>query len=84
LTSDAWWNSSVNARGAGNLVSCIFLLDGKRASCDVQVVLVRKDGLPKGVAAYVPNLLRNLAVRPFAVPGSCTTSMHLILQSCCH
>jgi hypothetical protein len=27
-------------KGKGTLVSCIFLLDGPKASCDVQVVMV--------------------------------------------
>jgi hypothetical protein len=36
----------------------VYLVDGERASCDVQVVLVRAPG---SAHAYVPNLVRNLA-----------------------
>ena len=36
LKSEAWWNSSVSTKGKGTLVSCVFLLDGPKASCDVQ------------------------------------------------
>lgn len=42
-------------------MSCTFLLDGAKASCDVNVVLVRRPGSGKGAAAYVPNLFYNLA-----------------------
>jgi len=57
--SEAWWNSSVTTRGRGNLASCVFLVDGARASCDVQVTMIRAPS--RGVAAYLPNLARNLA-----------------------
>ena len=57
--SEAWWNSSVATRGRGNLASCVFLVDGARASCDVQVTMIRAPS--RGVAAYLPNLARNLA-----------------------
>ena len=76
--SEAWWNSSVNTRGKGALVSCVFLLDGVKASCDVNVVLARKPGagggskkkgegggggsVLGGLGLYVPNLFYNLAV----------------------
>lgn len=52
----------MTTKGRGNLVSCVFLLDGAKASCDVQVVMARKPGATKGVAAYAPSLLYNLAV----------------------
>ena len=39
--SEAWWNSSVTSKARGNLASCVFLVDGSRASCDVQVVMMR-------------------------------------------
>ena len=55
---EPWWNGSVSSRGNGNLASCVYLVDGERASCDVQVVLVRAPG---SAHAYVPNLVRNLA-----------------------
>ena len=55
---EPWWNGSVTSRGSGNLASCVYLVDGERASCDVQVVLVRGPG---GAYAYAPNLIRNLA-----------------------
>lgn len=55
---EPWWNGSVASRGNGNLASCVYLVDGERASCDVQIVLVRKPGAGY---AYVPNLIRNLA-----------------------
>ena len=55
---EPWWNGSVASRGSGNLASCVYLVDGERASCDVQVVLVRGPG---AAYAYAPNLIRNLA-----------------------
>ena len=55
---EPWWNGSVTSRGNGNLASCVYLVDGERASCDVQVVLVRGPG---AAYAYAPNLIRNLA-----------------------
>ena len=35
LRADAWWNASVTHRGRGNLASCVFLLDGSRASTTI-------------------------------------------------
>ena len=63
MRADAWWNASVTHRGKGNLASCVFLLDGARASCDVQVVMARAPSRSEGMyafAAYVPNLLKNV------------------------
>ena len=63
MRADAWWNASVTHRGKGNLASCVFLLDGARASCDVQVVMARAPSRSEGIyafAAYVPNLLKNV------------------------
>ena len=63
MKADAWWNASVTHRGKGNLASCVFLLDGARASCDVQVVMARAPSRSEGMyafAAYVPNLLKNV------------------------
>ena len=65
LRADAWWNASVTHRGRGNLASCVFLLDGSRASCDVQVVMARAPSRSEGIYAFasyaVPNLARNVA-----------------------
>ena len=65
LRADAWWNASVTHRGRGNLASCVFLLDGSRASCDVQVVMARAPSRSEGIYAFasyaVPNLVRNVA-----------------------
>ena len=58
---EPWWNGSVTSRGNGNLASCVYLVDGERASCDVQVVLVRSPGAGGSVQNYIPNLLVNLA-----------------------
>ena len=63
MRADAWWNASVTHRGKGNLASCVFLLDGARASCDVQVVMARAPSRSEGMyafASYVPNLLKNV------------------------
>ena len=57
MRADAWWNASVTHRGKGNLASCVFLLDGARASCDVQVVMARAPSRSEGMyafASYVP------------------------------
>jgi hypothetical protein len=59
--SEAWWNSSVTSKARGNLASCVFLVDGSRASCDVQVVMMRDPAASRGAFAWAPNLLRNLA-----------------------
>ena len=65
LRADAWWNASVTHRGRGTLASCVFLLDGSRASCDVQVVMARAPSRSEGIYAFasyaVPNLVRNAA-----------------------
>lgn len=61
----------MSSRGKGNLVSCVFLLDGAKASCDVQVVMVRAPGAAKGWSAYVPNLFYNVAV-----PGERMRALH--------
>jgi hypothetical protein len=59
---EPWWNGSVNSRGSGNLASVVYLVDGERASCDVQVVLVRAPGQAFGaVQRIMPNLFVNLA-----------------------
>ena len=59
--SEAWWNSSVTSKARGNLASCVFLVDGSRASCDVQVVMMRDPAASGGAFAWAPNLIRNLA-----------------------
>ena len=59
--SEAWWNSSVTSKARGNLASCVFLVDGSRASCDVQVVMMRDPAASRGAFAWAPNLIRNLA-----------------------
>ena len=66
LRADAWWNASVTHRGRGTLATCVFLLDGSRASCDVQVVMARAPSSSEGIYAFasylpVPNLVRNAA-----------------------
>jgi hypothetical protein len=58
---EPWWNGSVTTRGKGNLASCVYLVDGERASCDVQVVLVREPTSPTSGFSSLPNLFRNLA-----------------------
>mgnify|MGYP004068786363 CR=1 FL=1 len=70
LRADAWWNASVTTRARGNLVTTMFLLDGSKASCDVQVVMIRDKaaadsdadaGSPANafIASVAPNLFAN-------------------------